>query len=169
MRHLRQVVWHILPTCAVFLTLVGVQLFGSAVIALVFIIDDAYEAIPSWEFVTLIALVLFRALVVCLVLLPTGVMLDRLTRSRPAWLRLVLPIPFIVASGFLIYGYWHISEGPYARWLSSVHYAVLFLIALIAVFAPYWYILQAQRFFLWLIKKARIVVAQAVSPSRACS
>ena len=161
--------WHILPTCAVFLTLVGVQLFGSAVIALVFTIDDAYKAISSWEFVTLIALVLFRALVVCIVLLPAGLMLDKLTRSRPVWLRLVLPISFIVASGFLIYGYWHISEGSYARWLSSVHYAVLFLIVLIAVFAPYWYILQTQRFFVFLGKKVRVAIAQADSPGRACT
>jgi hypothetical protein len=155
LKHLRQIAWHILPTCAVFLTLVGVQLFGSATVALVFIIDDANETISTWQVITLIALVLFRALAVCIVLLPAGLTLDKLTRNRPVWVRLLLPIPFIVAAGFLIYGYWHISEGPYARWLSLVHYAVLFLIALIAVFAPYWYILQTQRAFVWSVKKGR--------------
>jgi hypothetical protein len=169
LKHLRQVVWHILPTLVVFLALVGVQFFGSAVIAFVFIIDDAYEAISTWEFVTLIALVLLRALAVCIVLLPAGLILDKLTRSRPVWLRLLLPIPFIVASGFLIYGYWHIPEETYVKWFSSVYHVVIFLIALIAVFAPYWYILQALRFFVWLVKKIRVVIARAVSPSRACT
>ena len=161
--------WHILPTLVVFLALVGVQLFGSAVIALVFIIDDAYEAISTGEFITLIALVLFRALVLCAALSPLGLVLDRLTRNRLVWLRILLPIPFIVASGFLIYGYWNIPEETYAKGFSSLDDIVVFLIALITVFAPYWYILQAQRSLIWLAKKIRIAITRAVRCNLTCT
>ena len=167
LKHLRQVVWHVPPTLAVFLALVGIQLFGSAVIAFAFIIDDACESISPREYITLVALILLRALVVCVAIFPMGLSLDRLTRSRSIWLRLLPPIPLLVASGLLFYASWIAPQGPLSRWVPS-HYLMLFLIALAALFAPYWYILQAQRLSVWLLKKARSIIVQAVSPSRAC-
>jgi hypothetical protein len=159
-RYLRQIVWHVFPSFTVFLLLVGVQLFGVAVISTVFIIDNAFEINSIWEPIGLILTIVFQALVPCLVLFPTAVVLDRLTRNGPVWLRIVLPFPFILASAFLVYVYFHtqLSEDTYGKWLSLIEQVATLLLVLLVTFSPYWYILQVQRLLMWLFNKSRIAM-----------
>jgi hypothetical protein len=166
-KYFRQIVWHIFPMLVVFLITMGVQLFVVTFIATVLILisggDNVGEFNSTWEPIIIIMIVLFNALVPCVVLFPTVWALDRLTSNRPVWLKVMLPIPFMLASAFLaflVYIYFHIQipEVVHDFWLSLIDELVILMVALVAIlalFAPYWYVLHIQRGLVEFVKKIR--------------
>jgi hypothetical protein len=143
----------------------GIQLFVVTFIVTVLILisggANTGEFNSIWEPIGIILIMLFNALLPCVVLFPTALSLDRLTRHRPVWLKIMLPFPFILASvflAFLLYIYFHVEtpEVVHDFWLSLIDELVTLLVALVvtlALFAPYWYVLQVQRFLVRLVKE----------------
>lgn len=168
-KHFRQVMWHFLPMSVVFLIVLGIQLFVitfmMTVLILLFAGDgDFFGPNAGSESVGALLIILFNALLPCAILFPIALILDKLTRNRAIWLNIILPLPFILASAglaFLLLFYFS-TETPgiaYAFWLSLIDKLVIFLIALaaiLALFVPYWYILQVERLLVWSVRRIRL-------------
>ena len=157
--------WHIFPILAVFFTLMGIQLFVGYFIAFVFvmIVEDPVLFNSIWEHVGMFLIILFNALLPSIALFPIALGLDELTRNRAVWLKLVLPLPFILVSvAFLMLAYIlcfpiGVFEYTHTWWFSLMSAVVILLIVTLGVifafFVPYWYLVQIQRFLAWFVKK----------------
>lgn len=168
-KYLHQITWHIFPMSVVFFILMGFHLFVIFLIATRFfmVFDAPGELDGSWVPIAgviggMILISLFNAFVPSVILFLIALTLDRLTKNRPIWLKIVLPFPFILALtnlvlAFILYTYFSAGIPTYSWWLSLINLSVILLVALLvvifALFTPYWYGLQTQRFLIWLVMK----------------
>lgn len=140
-KYLRQSVWHIVPAAVVFLIVLGVQLSIVGFLATVLILisggeGDTVDPNIVGESIGVMLVILFNALLPCVILFPIAFILDRLTRHRPVWLKAVLPLPFLLMSAILampvlVYFFIGIPEILYTFWLSIVDELVILLIVLV--------------------------------------
>ncbi len=170
MKYLRQIAWHIFPTAIVFLVLLGIQLlpvtfFG---VALALFGTGEIGSISASELGSLILLVVFNALFPSVGRFLIALTLDTLVRSKPVWTKIVLPFLFILAAPLLAYVWFQIPvpEDEFAWWSTLIDKVMSTLVLSMAAFVLYWYILQIQRFVVWLLKKApRAITRSSESPN----
>ena len=148
--------WYIISVSIVFLIVVGVQfsIVGFPAIVLILISGGEGEVVgPNilGESVGRMVIILFNALLPCVILFSVALILDSLAGNRVAWLKVVLPFVLmsaILAVPVLIYFFVGIPEIIYSFWRSIVDELVILLVILavtFALFVPYWYSIQIER------------------------
>ena len=169
MKYLRLIVWHILPTVTVFLALLGIQLIPLTAFGIIVALFGTGEtgSVFTWELTCGFLLLVSRAFLPSIGLLFITLVLDRLVRHRAVWLKIVLPFPFILVTLLLVYIWFQIPvpEDELVWWSVMIDWVMSMLVLLTATLTPYWYILQTQRFVVWLLKKAVSATTRSLEPS----
>lgn len=158
MKHSRQIAWYILPTGTIFLVILGIQLLvGTAFAAFLFAFGTSeIGEVSTWRLVSTVLTVILYALLPSLGSLFLALIGDILVKNRPGWLKIFLPFPFILAVPIIVYVAFSIPYPEEPTWWSILTSRGMGLLVLVLLaFIPYWYILQTQRFVVWLLKKTK--------------